>query len=104
MTPESTQITVETPAGLPLVLSPDEYRLALLWLTDFEQAWDGIEAAAAFVPDGAAKRALIQARLQPLAGSLTGLGQQVDALTLLAARHWFRTGACAASPAETEPA
>jgi hypothetical protein len=92
MTPPTSEFTFLAPSGLTVALSPDEYRLALLWLVDFEAAWEGLEAATAFVTDGAAKLALIQQRLRPLADDLAPLGQHVDSLTLLAARHWFRQG------------
>ena len=92
MTPQTSDITFITPSGLAVALSPDEYRLALLWLIDFEAAWEGLETATAFVTDGAAKLALIQQRLRPLADDLSSLGQRVDSLALLAARHWFRQG------------
>ena len=92
MTTETSEITFHAPSGRSVVLSPDEYRLALLWLIDFEAAWDGLEAATAFVVDGEAKLALIRRRLRPLAGDLTLLSQRVDTLALLAARHWFRQG------------
>jgi hypothetical protein len=92
MTPQTSDITFVAPSGVTVALSPDEYRLALLWLIDFEAAWEGLEAATAFVADGAAKRVLIQQRLRPLADDLPPLGQHVDSLALLAARHWFRQG------------
>jgi hypothetical protein len=72
------------------LLSVAEYRLALLGLVDFAGAWDALELATTFVIDGPAKLALIQERLRPLAGYLS---QRVDALEMLAARHWFRRGA-----------
>ena len=75
-----------------MTLSPDEYRLALLWLIDFEAAWEGLEAATLFVADGPAKLALIRQRVRPLADDLALLGEHVDSLALLAARHWFRQG------------
>jgi len=92
MTPQTSDITFRAPSGLAVALSPDEYRLALLWLIDFEAAWEGLEAATAFVTDGEAKLALIRQRLRPLADDLSPLGQHVDSLALLAARHWFRQG------------
>ena len=75
-----------------MTLSPDADRLALLWLIDFEAAWEGLEAATLFVADGEAKLALIRQRVRPLADDLTPLGARVDAMALLAARHWFRHG------------
>ena len=92
MTPQTSDITFLAPSGLAVALSPDEYRLALLWLIDFEAAWEGLEAATMFVTDGEAKLALIRQRLRPLADDLSPLGQHVDSLAMLAARHWFRQG------------
>jgi len=92
MTSPASEITFLAPSGLAVALSPDEYRLALLWLVDFEAAWEGLEAATAFVTDGAAKLALIHQRLRPLADDLAPLGQHIDSLALLAARLWFRHG------------
>jgi hypothetical protein len=92
MTLQTSDITFLAPSGLAVSLSPDEYRLALLWLIDFEAAWEGLEAATAFVTDGEAKLALIRQRLRPLADDLSPLGQHVDSLVMLAARHWFRQG------------
>ena len=96
MTTETSAINFQTPSGLSVTLSPDEYRLALLWLVDFEGAWEGLEAAIAFVVDGEAKLALIRRRLQPLTDDLASLGQHVEPLAMLAARHWFRQGMTAA--------
>jgi hypothetical protein len=92
MTPSTSDITFLAPSGLTVTLSPDEYRLALLWLIDFESSWEGLEAATLFVADGQAKLALIRQRLRPLAHDLAPLGTRVDSLALLAARHWFRQG------------
>ena len=92
MTHQTSDITFRAPSGRAVALSPDEYRLALLWRIDFEAAWEGLEAATAFVTAGVAKLALIQQRLRPLAEDLSPLGQHVDSLALLAARHWFRQG------------
>ena len=103
MTSVPTQFTLEPSSGIPIVLSADEYRLALLWLVDFEQAWEGIEAATAFVPDGEAKLALVRTRLRLLAGPLAELGTRLDPLSLLIARHWFRNGVCVATNLETQP-
>ena len=88
----SSDITFLAPSGLAITLSPDAYRLALLWLIDFETAWEGLEAATRFVADGPAKLALIRQRVRPLADDLAPLGEPVDSLALLAARHWFRHG------------
>lgn len=88
----SSDITFLAPSGLAITLSPDAYRLALLWLIDFETAWEGLEAATRFVADGPAKLALIRQRVRPLADDLAPLGEHVDSLALLAARHWFRHG------------
>ena len=92
MTPSTSDITFLAPSGLAVTLSPDEYWLALLWLIDFEAAWEGLEAATLFVADGQAKLALIRQRVRPLAEDLAPLGERVDSLALLAARHWFRQG------------
>ena len=92
MTSSTSDITFLAPSGLAVTLSPDEYRLALLWLIDFEAAWEGLETATMFVADGQAKLALIRQRVRPLADDLTPLGARVDAMALLAARHWFRHG------------
>ena len=90
MTSSTSDISFLAPSGLTVTLSPDEYRLALLWLIDFEAAWEGLETATRFVVDGEAKLALIRQRVRPLADELAPLGEHVDSLTLLAARHWFR--------------
>ena len=92
MTSSTSDITFLAPSGLSVTLSPDEYRLALLWLIDFEAAWEGLETATPFVVDGQAKLALIRQRVRPLADDLAPLGEHVDSLALLAARHWFRQG------------
>jgi hypothetical protein len=91
--PDISSVTFRTPSGLPVSLSVAEYRLALLGLVDFAGAWDALELATTFVIDGPAKLALIQERLRPLAGYLSPVTQRVDALEMLAARHWFRRGA-----------
>ncbi len=88
--------------GLPLALSADETQLALLWLVDFgggpgeaaDAAWAGLAAATAFVADGAAKLALIETRVRPLAEHLPPLAGQATAVDLLTARYWFRNGRC----------
>jgi hypothetical protein len=92
MTSSTSDIAFLAPSGLAVTLSPDEYRLALLWLIDFEGVWEGLETATLFVADGEAKLALIHQRVRPLADDLTPLGERVDSLTMLAARHWFRHG------------
>ena len=92
MTSSTSDMTFLAPSGLAVTLSSDEYRLALLWLLDFEAAWEGLEMATLFVADGEAKLALIRRRVRPLADDLAPLGEHVASLTLLAARHWFRHG------------
>jgi hypothetical protein len=92
MTSSTSDISFLAPSGLVVTLSPDEYRLALLWLVDFEAAWEGLEAATLFVADGPAKLALIQQRVRPLADDLAPLEKHVESMALLAARHWFRHG------------
>lgn len=99
---DPSSIVFHTAAGLPLALSVDEYRLALLWLADFgggpgeegDAAWAGLAAATTFVIDGEAKLALIQERVRPLAGHLAPLAQRITAMDLLTARYWFRNSAC----------
>ncbi|MCX6031297.1 MAG: hypothetical protein NT169_18615 [Chloroflexi bacterium] len=76
--------------GAIVALTLDEYRLALLGRVDFEDRWAALEAAAQYVVDGDAKTAAIRANLLPIAEHLTEIGQKVDSLELLAARHWFR--------------
>ena len=93
-------IILHAPSGVTVALSPDEYRLVLLWLVDFEGAWEGLELATGFVVDGEAKLALIRERLRSLAAALSLPDGQIDALEMLAARYWFRQGACA-SPAQS---
>ena len=92
MTSSTSDISFLAPSGLTVTLSPEEYRLALLWLIDFEAAWEGLETATLFVADGQAKLALIRQRVRPLADDLAPLGEHVDAMALLAARRWFRHG------------
>ena len=89
---DASEITFVAPSGQAVNLSPDAYRLALLWLIDFEGAWEGLETGAQFVTAGQAKLALFRARVRPLGDDLAPLGERVDAMTLLAARHWFRHG------------
>ena len=87
--------TVRTPPGLTLALSPDENRLALLGVVDFEGDWEALEAAAALVVDGPAKASLIRERLAPAAAQFTGhFAADVNVFELLAARHWFDTQPC----------
>jgi hypothetical protein len=88
----ASDVSFLAPSGLTVTLSPDEYRLALLGQIEFEGAWEGLETATLFVADGPAKLALIRQRVRPLADDLTPLGDGVDSLTLVAARHWFRHG------------
>jgi hypothetical protein len=72
------------------VLSPEEYRLALLGLADFEGHWETFEAAASMVVDGQAKAAAIRQRLIPIAVHLPCLmEEELDVLRLWMARHWF---------------
>jgi hypothetical protein len=87
--------TFETESKLTVVLTPDEYRLALLGLVDFEGHWEILEAATALVVDGPAKAALLRARLIPLADRLPGLlDKEIDVVRLWTARHWFDTQFC----------
>jgi hypothetical protein len=87
--------TLRTPSGLALVLSPDESRLALLGVVDFEGDWEAMEAATMLVVDGPAKASLIRDRLAPTAAEFTGhFAAEVNVLDLLAARHWFDTQPC----------
>ena len=94
MSPDVPQ-TVKTPPGLTPALSPDETRLALLGVVDFEGDWEAMEAATALVVDGPAKASLIRDRLAPAAVQLPGhFAAEVGVLDLLAARHWFDTQPC----------
>jgi len=87
--------TVTTPSELTLALSPDEARLALLGVVDFEGDWEAMEAATTFVVDGPAKASLIRDRLALAAAEFTGhFAGDVNVLELLAARHWFDTQPC----------
>ena len=87
--------TVKTPPGLTPALSPDETRLALLGVVDFEGDWEAMEAATTLVVDGPAKASLIRDRLAPAAAQLPGhFAAEVGVLDLLAARHWFDTQPC----------
>jgi hypothetical protein len=87
--------TVKTSSGLTVPLSPDETRLALLGVVDFEGDWDALEAATTLVVDGPAKASLIRGRLAPVAAGFTGhFASDVNVLDLLAARHWFDTQPC----------
>jgi hypothetical protein len=87
--------TVKMPPGLTPALSPDETRLALLGVVDFEGDWEAMEAATALVVDGPAKASLIRDRLVPAASQLPGhFAGEVSVLDLLSARHWFDTQPC----------
>ena len=87
--------TVKTPSGLTPALSPDETRLALLGVVDFEGDWEAMEAATTLVVDGPAKASLIRDRLAPAAAQFTDhFAADVNVLDLLAARHWFDTQPC----------
>ena len=66
--------TVKTPSGLTLALSPDETRLALLGVVDFEGDWEAMEAATTLVVDGPAKASLIRDRLAPAATAVDEAG------------------------------
>ena len=91
------------PTEAPPALSPDEQRLLLVGLCDFEARWDIFAAAAGLVVDGAAKAALIRARLQPLTAQFPALvPDEVTAHQLWIARHWFDTQFCKAET-PTEP-
>jgi len=91
--------TPESRRGGVLALTSNEYRLALLGLVDFAGQWSALETATSFVVDGPVKRSLIRERLLPQAEDLPALMQRdVDALDLLAARYWFRHGACDPRP------
>ena len=81
-------------------LSPDETRLALLGVVDFEGDWEAMEAATALVVDGPAKASLIRDRLAPAASQLPGhFAGEVGVLDLLSARHWFDTQPCQSADA-----
>lgn len=83
------------PTEVPPALSADEQRLLLVGLCDFEERWDICEAAAGLVVDGAAKAALIRARLRPLTAQFPALvPAEVNAHQLWIARHWFDTQFC----------
>ena len=82
-------------SGFSPALSPDETRLALLSVVDFEGDWEAMEAATTLVVDGPAKASLIRERLAPAAAQVTGhFAADVNVLELLAARHWFDTQPC----------
>lgn len=92
------------PAEASPVFSPDEQRLLLVGLCDFEGRWDILEAAANMVVDGAAKAALIRERLLPRAGQLAALvSEDVAPHQLWIARHWFDTQFCQAEPTDAQP-
>jgi hypothetical protein len=87
--------TIRTPSGLAFALSPDETRLALLGVVDFEGDWEAMEAATMSVVDGPAKAGLIRDRLALVAAQLEEhFAAEVNVLDLLAARHWFDTQPC----------
>ena len=87
--------TVSTQSGPTPVLSPDEARLALLSVVDFEGDWEAMEAATALVVDGPAKAGLIRGRTAPAPAQVTDHpAADVNVLELLAARHWFDTQPC----------
>jgi hypothetical protein len=87
--------TARMPSGPVLALSPDESRLALLGVVDFEGDWEAFEAATPLVVDGPAKANLIRERLAPVAAQFSDhLAADVNVLELLAARHWFDTQSC----------
>ena len=93
-----------TPSGVTIVLSPDEYRLALLGLVDFEGGWAIMQMAAEMVVDGEAKAALIRERLVPVADALPGLlAEGVDVFQLWAARHWFDSQTCRTAASAQRP-
>jgi len=102
--PSNAPQAAKTPSGLPLALSPDELRLALLGVVDFEGDWEALEAATTLVVDGTAKAALIQERLAPAAAHVTGhFAADVNVLELLAARRWFDTQPCQRAPRSRHP-
>jgi hypothetical protein len=87
--------TIRTPSGLVFALSPDEIRLALLGVVDFEGNWEAMEAATVLVVDGPAKASLTRDRLALVAAQLEEhFAAEVNVLDLLAARHWFDTQPC----------
>ncbi len=84
-------VVIRSRSGERIELTLPEYRLALLWLVDFEQHWEGLERAAEFVPDGPAKLALVRGHLREVSDQLPALASRgIDSLELLAARLWFR--------------
>lgn len=92
------------PTEAPPALSADEQRLLLVGLCDFEGRWDICEAAAGLVVDGAAKAALIRARLRPLIAQFPALAsEEVAAHQLWFARHWFDTQFCQAETTAEQP-
>jgi hypothetical protein len=94
VSPDAPQ-TGKTPSGPPPALTPDETRLALLGVVDFEGDWAALEAATTLVVDGPAKASLIRERLAPAAAQLPGhFAAEVGVLDLLAARQWFATQPC----------
>jgi len=102
--PSNAPQATKTPSGLSLALSPDELRLALLGVVDFEGDWEALEAATTLVVDGTAKAALIRERLAPAAAHVTGhFAADVNVLELLAARRWFDTQPCQRAPRSRHP-
>jgi hypothetical protein len=101
---ERTATIISKTSGLSIELSPDEYRLALLGQVDFGGQWPALAAATGWVADGAAKAALIRARLLPIADLLGSIGSQVDAMEMVIVRHWFRNLPCSTPVAGQEAA
>ena len=84
-------IRLMTPSGTSLTVTPDAFRLMLLGWVDFAADWDGLVVAADFVVDGQAKVRVLTEQVRPLVDVLpAALGGQVDAIVMLAARHWLR--------------
>ena len=107
MSPKSAW-NLTTPSGLTIVLSPDEYRLAILGLIDFEGRWDAMQVATTLVVDGETKGALLRERIAPVADLLPALvADGIEVLALWTARHWFANQPCqstAATRGTGEPA
>jgi hypothetical protein len=102
MSPISTW-SLTTPSGLTIVLSPDEYRLALLGLVDFEGDWDTLHVATTLVADGEAKATLLREKLAPVADALPAmLADGVDIFQLWTARQWFASQMCQPAPVVTD--
>jgi hypothetical protein len=86
-------VTIRRLGDQPIVLTLNEYRLALIGLVDFEGDWAALATAATLVADAEAKSALVHHHLMPVAEHLSALLERdVDGLELLAVRHWFRSG------------